>query len=94
MCLVATGQGQGGYSIITICIKKTKFTNFTEKKYQDNISTWAWMTIFYFYAFLLPVVGILSALVVCLGGFSLCDFVKNWFNLFFGYLHFGLIIAF
>ena len=52
------------------------------------------MTIFYFYAFLLPVVGIHSALVVHLGGFSLCDFVKNWFNLFFGYLHLGLIIAF
>ena len=48
---------------------------------------------FLLYAFLLPVVGIHSALVVRLGGFSSCDFVKNWFNLFFGYLHFGLIIA-
>ena len=81
-------------SIITICIRKSKFKKFTEKKYQENISTWAWMIIFYFYAFLFPIVGIHSGLVVCLGGFSLCGFVKNWLYLFFGYFHFGLIIAF
>ena len=35
------------------------------------------MTIFYFYAFLFPIIGICSGLVVCLGGFSLCGFVKK-----------------
>ena len=74
VCLVATGKGQGRYSIYNHYMYQENQIQKTEKGYQENISTWAWMTIFYVYSFLLPVVGIHSALVVCLGGFSLCDF--------------------
>ncbi|RPB00365.1 hypothetical protein L873DRAFT_809655 [Choiromyces venosus 120613-1] len=86
--------------VVTIYIVKTNITKVAQKKPKKIIKGKYWhlgLDIDLLLFFLVPVVGggggVFVMLLYCLKRFSLCDFVKNRFFLFFGYLHVALIIA-